>query len=32
MVANILQYKSDNLIIFYHYVYSRLLDTVGIVI
>ena len=24
MIVNILKYKSDNLIIFYHYVYSKL--------
>ena len=32
MVANILKYGSINLIIFYCYIYSGLLDTVGIVI
>ena len=32
MVANVLKYKSDNLIILYYYVYSRLLSTIETVI
>ena len=32
MVANILKYRSNNLIILYCYVYSRLLGTTGVVI
>jgi len=32
MVANILKYGSDNLITFYYYIYSRLLNTVEVVI
>jgi len=32
MVANILKYRSDNLIILYHYAYSGLLGTVGVII
>jgi len=32
MVANILKYRSDNLIIFYYCIYSRLLSTIGAVI
>ena len=32
MIANVLKYKGDNLIILYYYTYSGLLDTVGIVI
>ena len=32
MVVNILKYESDNLIILYHYTYSRLLGTIEIVI
>ena len=32
MVANILKYRSDNLIILYYYAYSGLLDTVGVII
>ena len=32
MVVNILKYESDNLIILYYYVYSRLLSTTKIVV
>ena len=32
MIANILKYRSDNLIILYHYAYSRLLGTVEVII
>ena len=32
MVAIILKYKSDYLIILYHCAYSKLLDTIGVII
>jgi len=32
MVANILKYGSDNLIIFYYYTYSELSDTARIIV
>ena len=32
MIANVLKYGSVNLIILYYYTYSRLLDTIDVVI
>ena len=32
MVANVLKYKSDNLIILYYYTYSGLLDITDIIV
>jgi len=32
MIANILKYKSSNLIIFYYYIYSKLANIIEVVI
>jgi len=32
MVANFFEYRSDNLIIFYHCVYFELLGTIGVIV